>query len=117
MRKPPSSMKIYSIVGQRVARRRLEVHSSQTDLAKRCNLVRGTIANIESARQHPTLHTLFAIATALDADVHELLPTRSELAQYSRELVAPGLTNRMKRVAGDSVTEVADFISSRVKDD
>ena len=89
------------IVGQRVARRRVEVRTSQTDLAKRCDLARGTIANIESGRQRPTLHTLFAIADALEADVHALLPTRGEL----------------ERVAGASAPEVEDFIAARLQQD
>ena len=117
MRKPPRSEEIYVIVGQRVARRRVEVRTSQTDLAKRCDLARGTIANIESGRQRPTLHTLFAIADALEADVHALLPTRGELEQYRRDWTQPGLTARMKRVAGASAPEVEDFIAARLQQD
>ena len=117
MRKPPRSEKIYMIVGQRVQRRRLEIRATQTDLAKLCDLARGTIANIESARQHPTLHTLFAIAGALGSDIHALLPTRSELEQYSGDSPEPRLTSRMKRVAGDSAVEVENFIVGRVRGD
>jgi transcriptional regulator with XRE-family HTH domain len=117
MRKPPESEKIYVIVGQRMARRRQEVGTSQTDLAHRCNLARGTIANIEGARQRPTLHTLFSIAEALKVDIHTLLPTRSEVEQYSGDGDQPLLSARMKHVAGGSAAEVADFIASRMRRD
>lgn len=117
MRKPPESEKIYVIVGHRMARRRLEVGTSQTELANRCNLARGTIANIEGARQRPTLHTLFSIAEALDVDLQALLPTRSEVEQYSGNVDQPLLSARMKRVAGGSAAEVEDFIASRMQRD
>ena len=115
MRKPPESERIYVIVGQRIARRRVEVGASQTDLAKRCSLARGTIANIEGARQRPTLHTLFSIAEALEVDAHALLPTRGEVEQYTGDVGQPLLSVRMKRVAGGSAGEVEDFIVSRMQ--
>ncbi len=73
MRRPPESEEIYERVGQNVAGRRREIGLSQTELAKRCGLTRGSIANIESGRQRPTLHTLSDIAGALEVDMLSLL--------------------------------------------
>ena len=73
MRRPPESEEIYERVGRNVAERRREAGLSQTELAKRCGLTRGSIANIESGRQRPTLHTLSDIAGALEVDMLSLL--------------------------------------------
>ncbi len=72
-RRPPESEKIYERVGRNVAARRREIGVSQTELAERCGLTRGSIANIESGRQRPTLHTLSDIAGALEVDMISLL--------------------------------------------
>lgn len=73
MRRIPETEEIYERVGRNVAGRRREIGVSQTGLAERCGLTRGSIANIESGRQRPTLHTLSDIAGALDVDMHSLL--------------------------------------------
>ncbi len=73
MRRPPESEEIYERVGRNVAGRRREIGLSQTELAERCGLTRGSIANIESGRQRPTLHTLSDIAGALEVDMLSLL--------------------------------------------
>ena len=113
MRKPPSSEKIYVLVGQRVARLRTAARISQTALASCCDLARGTVANIERGRQRPTLHTLWVIANALQSDVGELMPTRAEFAKFTSHLVLPRMTRRLKRAAGGSASQVANFIESR----
>ena len=73
MRRLPESEEIYERVGRNVAGRRREIGLSQTELAERCGLTRGSIANIESGRQRPTLHTLSDIAGALEVDMRSLL--------------------------------------------
>ena len=113
MRKPPRSDRIYVLVGQRVAGLRAAARMSQTDLASRCELARGTVANIEGGRQRPTLHTLWVIAEVLQTDVGALIPTRDELAKFSPPVVAPRMTQRLKRAAGQSASKVAEFIESR----
>lgn len=72
-KKPPESEEIYKRVGRKVAARRREIRLSQTELAERCGLTRGSIANIERGKQHPTLHTLSSIAKALEVDMLALL--------------------------------------------
>ena len=113
MRKLPRSEKLYVLVGQRVARLRTAARMSQTVLASRCELARGTVANIESGRQRPTFHTLWVIADALQTDIAELMPTRADFATFSRHHVVPRMTLRLKRAAGGSASKVATFIESR----
>ena len=67
------SEEIYKRIGQNVAKRRRELGLSQTELAERCDITRGSIANIESGKQRATLHTLLDIAKALDVDMLLLL--------------------------------------------
>ena len=73
MRRVPESEEIYERIGRNVAKRRRAFPLSQTELAKRCGLARGSIANIESGKQRATLHTLSNIAEALDVDMLSLL--------------------------------------------
>ncbi len=87
MRRPPESEEIYERVGRNVAGRRREIGLSQTELAKRCGLTRGSIANIESGRQRPTLHTLSDIAGALEVDMLSLLSSPGGNAGDEEEAV------------------------------
>jgi transcriptional regulator with XRE-family HTH domain len=47
---------------------------SQTQLARQVGLSRGSIANIETGRQHVPLHMLLVLARELDVDPTSLLP-------------------------------------------
>lgn len=64
-------------INLRDARKRKGV--TQEQLAKRARLKRTSITNIEKGRQSLSLPALYALATALDVEVHELLPSRSRL--------------------------------------
>ena len=52
---------------------------SQSRLARDCDLSRGSIANIELARQQVPLHTLLRIVQALDVQLGSLLSTGPEM--------------------------------------
>ncbi|MXW65129.1 MAG: ImmA/IrrE family metallo-endopeptidase [Bacteroidetes bacterium SB0662_bin_6] len=86
MRRVPESEEIYKRVGRNVAERRREIRLSQTELAERCGLTRGSIANIESGGQRPRLHTLSDIAEALEVDMHSLLPASEADTQGEEEM-------------------------------
>ena len=55
-----------------MAKKRRELELSQTKLAERCGVTRGSIANIESGKQRATLQTLSDIAEALEVDMLSL---------------------------------------------
>ena len=107
------SERIYVIVGQRVAQHRIVAGMSQTALANSCNLARGTVANIESGRQRPTLHTLWVIADVLEVDVGKLIPTRAEFTKFAPRFAVPRMNRRLEQAAGGSASKVAMFIESR----
>lgn len=54
---------------------------SQAELAKASSLSRTSITNIEKGRQHLPLHTLYAIANALEIPITELLPDQNQFAE------------------------------------
>ena len=111
MRRPPDSERLYELVGQRIGRIRNEAKLSQTALAKRCRLTRGSIANIELGNQRATLHTLWMIAEALDVEPSSLLPVRGELRErLSGSQVTT--SKRVEKVAGESRDKVASFIAT-----
>ena len=112
MRRIPDSEKLYVIVGQNLAQKRSEAKLTQTQLAERCGLTRGSIANIESGNQRPTLHTLWSLADALGVDISSLLPSRDEFRMSAGGIAEPILTYRLKKAAGESQSQVASFIAS-----
>ena len=109
MRRIPDSERLYELVGRKVEQRRREAKLSQTQLAQRCGLARGSIANIESGNQRPTLHTLWSLADALSVDVRSLLPSRDE---YSRTDATAQLTCLPKGVAEEIQSQVVSFIAN-----
>lgn len=116
MRRRPDSERLYQLVGQKVERKRREARLTQTQLAQRCGLARGSIANIESGNQRPTLHTLWALADALDVDMRLLLPSRDEFPKSEAGTARPKITGWLKEEAGKSQAQVTSFIASNVEE-
>ena len=112
MRRLPDSERLYLLVGRKVERQRHEAKLSQTQLAQRCGLARGSIANIESGNQRPTLHTLWSLANALSIEMRLLLPSRDELLRNDKGIASSQITERQKKAAGESQNQVASFIAS-----
>lgn len=113
MRRRPDSERLYELVGQKLERQRREAKFSQTQLAQRCGLARGSIANIESGNQRPTLHTLWSLAEALGIDMLSLIPSPDEFLMREAGTENPTITGRLKKAAGEgSQNQVASFIAS-----
>ncbi len=66
---------VYFEVGDLVREARDAAGLTQAALGERIGLTRASVANIEKARQKVQLHTLYAIAQALEVSVHSLLPS------------------------------------------
>ena len=79
---------------------------TQTQLAQRCGLARGSIANIESGNQRPTLHTLWLLADALKVDMSSLIPSREEVPMSEVSAASIWLVEE----AGESQKQVTSFI-------
>lgn len=116
MRRIPDSERLYQLVGQNLARRRHEAKLSQTQLADRCGLTRGSIANIESGNQRPTLHTLWSLADALQVDMRSFFPSPDEFRMSEASATRPKITGRLAVAAGESRNQITSFIE-RVSSD
>ena len=115
MRRRPDSEKLYELVGQKVERQRREAKLSQTQLAQRCGLARGSIANIESGNQRPTLHTLWSLADALEVDMRSLLPSRDEFLKSEVYTATSKITGWLEDEAGKSQNQVNSFIAESLE--
>ena len=101
------------LVGQNLARKRSEAKLTQIELADRCGLTRGSIANIESGNQRPTLHTLWALANALNVDMRSFLPSPDEFRMSETSIAESTLSYRLEMAAGESRRQVASFIAQQ----
>jgi transcriptional regulator with XRE-family HTH domain len=77
---------LYRVVGARIrdSRKRSVERFSQARLAKRLDVSRASIVNIEAGRQHAPLHLLWKIAEVLDIDLVSLIPRRADLLPAER---------------------------------
>lgn len=66
--------RLYRLFGSRVRELREEKNVTQDELAKRVDLSRTSITNIERGRQRVLLHQMMEIAVALDAKPTDLIP-------------------------------------------
>jgi transcriptional regulator with XRE-family HTH domain len=72
---------VYSFFGSRVRALRERRKVTQEELARRVDLSRTSITNIEQGRQRVLLHQIFEIATALDAAPGDLLPKNAAASE------------------------------------
>jgi len=71
---------LYGELGRNIREARLRTGEfSQEKLAKRLELSRASIVNIEAGRQHAPLHLLWQIAEILGTDLALLIPRREDL--------------------------------------
>jgi transcriptional regulator with XRE-family HTH domain len=73
---------LYRVLGRKIAAARANQPGpplSQSGLAKKVGLTRGSIANIELGTQRAPLHVIWAIARALGREASSLLPLSTEL--------------------------------------
>lgn len=64
---------------------------SQDALARRADLSRTSITNIERSRQHVSLDVLYRLADALGVEPQELLPERTAVRERSDAAAVEGL--------------------------
>lgn len=78
--------RLYRLLGERIRKLREgletpEGRMTQAGLAALVNLERTSITNIEKGSQKVSLHALYGICEALDANVLDILPRPSEIEQ------------------------------------
>ncbi len=70
---------LYSVLGRRIATARQRRGWSQTQLAEKAGLTRGSVANIERGAQQAPLHSIWAIALSLELEPRLLIPTLDQI--------------------------------------
>lgn len=95
---------LYRVLGRKIssARTRGDARLSQSALAKKVGLTRGSIANIELGTQRPPLHVVWAIGQALGIEPASLLPHGGELKETAMGyLLDAALEPKIERVVGE----------------
>jgi transcriptional regulator with XRE-family HTH domain len=77
--KPINERRLYWEIGFRVRIARETRDWNQTRLAKEIGLSRTSLTNVENGKQRVTLHMLYQIASTLEINPSNLLPTRAEV--------------------------------------
>lgn len=103
-----SNDQLYNIIGKLIRTRREQVEFTQEELARRVGLTRTSISNIESGKQKIQIHTLYAIAQALEIPAQTLLPTSEtqqtkEIEQRLPKELLPAEREWIKRVLTNEV--------------
>jgi transcriptional regulator with XRE-family HTH domain len=75
--------KFYEEFGRALRELRLKANLTQDDVASRVGLGRTSVTNIEKGRQQVSLHMLYQLADAIDAEPSSLLPSRIEAKEKS----------------------------------
>lgn len=114
---------LYRAVGAKVraARENSAEKISQNKLAKRLDISRASVVNIEAGRQHAPLSLLWRIAEALGVELVTLVPRRAEMntsaahvklsEKVRRQIVAeakgdPKLQKRLTKIVGHMFTSI-----------
>ncbi|MFG2873566.1 helix-turn-helix domain-containing protein [Streptomyces sp. NPDC048337] len=98
-----SAVDLATQVGARVRMLRTERGISLSELARRSQVGKGTLSELESGRRNPTLETLYALTTALDVPLSAALHTTGPSAEISGAAVDAVLTERFEDAS--AVTE------------
>lgn len=100
--------RIYAALGTLVRQHREGQGMSQLSLARRVDLSRASIANIELGRQRIPLHHVYRLADALGVNPHTLLP---DLTAIPSQAVSRGINSSMSLNAREQA-DVAKVLSA-----
>lgn len=72
---------LYRVVGAKIRDARSRTNLSQGEIARRLNLSRSSVTNIENGNQRISLLDLYKLADTLNVDITDLLPTKHDLSR------------------------------------
>jgi len=88
-----SEMRLYKQLGRDIAARREALRMTQAELAKKIDLARASLANIESGRQRIMVHQLYKLVGALKlGSIAELLPAAWDFVDEDAPEIAGDLS-------------------------
>src|SRR5437879_1262354 len=91
--------KLYRVFGSRLRALREEKSVTQEELARRVDLSRTSITNIEKGRQRIMLHQVVELAEALDADLEALIPPSTH--EDGEEVLRPDVARVIERLQSE----------------
>lgn len=77
-------MKPIEIIANAIQRERIKMNLSVSELAKRANIAKSTLSQLEQATGNPSIETLWAIANILQVPVSALIEKPKTMAQLIR---------------------------------
>lgn len=107
---------LYKSVGEKIKSKRVSAALKQSDVASKVGVSRASVVNIEQGRQHPSLFLLWKIATCLNIELTELLPTRCELQSGSKKDVFDDVGSILDginlKVKSETFNELSEFMNN-----
>lgn len=95
--------RLYSLVGPRIAQRRLELKITQADLAGDVGVSRPSLANMERGKQVIALHHLYRLISALELSaITDLVPASTQEDQQANP---EALETEMKMYSEGSLSD------------
>tara|TARA_R110002167_G_scaffold308208_2_gene512954 strand:- start:318 stop:665 length:348 start_codon:yes stop_codon:yes gene_type:complete len=103
----------YIQVGKSIKKARTKVEMSQADLAKKVNMSRASIVNIEKGRQHPPLHLLWSLSEILEVSVVNFIPDFQTSSNELNPLFEKFIKDSTEKglIHEDSMENLNSFIS------
>jgi transcriptional regulator with XRE-family HTH domain len=99
---------LYRELGRKLRQAREGLHLSQELLARRLDISRASMVNIEAGRQRAPLHLLWQVAELLETELTSLIPNR-------QELLVPRNQMQLDKEMMKKIEEVADGDPGAIK--
>ncbi len=96
-------------IGERIKIARKSAGLTQLELAKKTNLSRSYIGDIEKDRYNPSVSTLQLIATATNTPLEELLPSTKTASSTGRGVRIPVLGRVVAGIPIEAIEEILDY--------
>jgi transcriptional regulator with XRE-family HTH domain len=77
-------------IGQRIKKRRNELHITQTDIQESCGISSGNLSGIEKGRYLPSAIALIALSQKLECSIDWILTGESSISKNSCSVEAKG---------------------------
>ena len=96
-------------IGERIKEARKSAGLTQLELAKKTELSRSYIGDIEKDRYNPSVSTLQLIATATNTPLEDLLPSTKTVSPAGRGIRIPVLGRVVAGIPLDAIEEIIDY--------
>lgn len=96
-------------IGERIKEARKSAGLTQLELAKKTELSRSYIGDIEKDRYNPSVSTLQLIATATNTPLEDLLPSTKPVSPIGRGVRIPVLGRVVAGIPIEAVEEILDY--------